>query len=138
VRGDANTLALMNQQNKIVQQPVPKAEKFFVGLSEQVDNLGLQLPAFLKDKLDKRRQELEQKKQFEPLQTHRSRTPKSTRRPSTLSGKFRPFESIPEESSETNNRIRIARSRAMARNFRKLGNDYFFGYWKMGKILGHI
>lgn len=122
VRGDANTLALMNQQNKNrpMEQPLPKAEKFFVGLSEQVDNLGLQLPAFLKDKLDKRRQELEQKKLCEPLPTHRSRTFKSTRRPSTLSGKFRPFESIPEESSETNNRIRIARSRAMARNFRKL------------------
>jgi hypothetical protein len=128
VRGDANALALLNQQNKnrqLVQQPVPKAEKFFVGLSEQVDNLGLQLPAFLKDKLDKRRQELEQKKQFEPLQTHRSRTPKATRRPSTLSGKFRPFDSIPEESSETNNRLRIARSRAMARNLRELGQQFF-------------
>jgi len=116
VRGDVTpALTANNRSNK----PVPKAEKFFVGLSEQVENFGLQLPAFLKEKLEKRKQELEQKKPkpLEPLQTHRSWTPKTNRR--VALNKFRQFESIPEENSNTNNRIKMARSRVMARNYRK-------------------
>ncbi|XP_059473850.1 uncharacterized protein LOC132195702 isoform X2 [Neocloeon triangulifer] len=117
--GDAKsalTTALSTQQPP--KSPLPKPEKFFVNLKEQEqNNFGLQLPEFLREKLEKRRLELERKKALDPLPTPRTRTPRLNRARRIVINKFNQFESIPEENLDTNNRIKIARSRALARNY---------------------
>ncbi|CAB3359276.1 Hypothetical predicted protein [Cloeon dipterum] len=114
------TSPALPQSQSPTKPPLPKPEKFFVNLKDQEDNnFGLQLPDFLREKLEKRRQELENKKpkSMEPLQTQRIRTPRLNRARRIVINKFNQFESIPEENLDTNNRIKLARTRAMARNY---------------------